>query len=151
MTPPRSGARSIGMRYPFNILWDGAIRALRRPPRSTAPEKAQSSLLENHQGEPDYEPEARTTNRSRVAFAAKTSSNSFSSTTPPPRTVSDIIAQVSATPVSRSTLPLQSPSKASRSTRRPRFRPPYGRARASFRVHTVARGHDADPTTDTIA
>jgi hypothetical protein len=37
-------------------------------------EKAKASLLENHHGEPDYEPEARTTNRSRVAFAAKTSS-----------------------------------------------------------------------------
>jgi hypothetical protein len=40
-------------------------------------EKANPSLLENHQGEPDYEPEARTTNRSRVAFAAKTSSQQF--------------------------------------------------------------------------
>jgi hypothetical protein len=116
-------------------------------------EKANASLLENHQGEPDHEPEARTTNRSHVAFAAKTSSNSFSSTTPPPRTVSN------------------QDFTGFRNARFAPYAPAQKRPLAGVPVHATPspapadwarlgeacacisplEGHDADPTTDTIA
>jgi hypothetical protein len=115
-------------------------------------EKAKPSLLENHQGEPDYEPEARTTNRSRVAFAAKTSFVRFSSTTPPPRTVSSKISPDSATP---SLAPYAPAQKAQRGRPvhatpllAPAIRVRLGEACACI---SPLEGHDADPTTDTIA
>jgi hypothetical protein len=116
-------------------------------------EKANASLLENHQGEPDHEPEARTTNRSHVAFAAKTSSQQFFE--------HDAATENSFQP--RFHRFPQRPIRAVRSrSKRPLAGVPvhatpspapadWARLGEACACISPLEGHDADPTTDTIA
>lgn len=62
------------------------------------------------------------------------------STTPPPRTASDQrFHQYPQRPIRAVRSRSKARKRACRSTRRPRLRPPFGRARAGLRVHIVAR------------